>query len=56
MTDQDFVAAMRAGLPVIAPPAANRCECDAPSNYICDDCEAVEAALRQHGNQEDDHV
>ncbi len=56
MTDQDFVAAMRVGLPVIAAPAANRCECDAASNYICDDCQAVAAALRQHGNQEHDHV
>lgn len=56
MTDQDFVAAMRIGLPRIAAPATNRCECDPASNYTCDDCEAVEAALRQHGNREHDHV
>lgn len=56
MTDQDFCAQMRIGIPSIAPPAApaaNRCECDPTNHYVCDDCEAVDHALRQHAPSED---
>lgn len=49
MTETDFIAAMQRGLPPIQPPAAHRCECDPANHHVCDDCEAVGHALRQHG-------
>ncbi len=49
MTDPDFFAAMAVGIPPITPPAAHRCECDHENNLVCDDCEAVGHALKQHG-------
>lgn len=52
MTDHDFVAAMAVGIPPITPPcalAAHRCECDATTPHVCEDCEAVAHALKQLG-------
>lgn len=51
MIDQDFFAAMAVGIPPITPPAAHRCECDPSNNHVCDDCEAVDQALKQHGEK-----
>lgn len=48
MNDPDFFAAMAVGIPQITPPAAHRCECDPNNNHVCDDCEAVDHALRQY--------
>lgn len=51
MTDHDFFAAMAVGIPTITPPqapAAHRCECDHENHLVCDDCEAVDHALRQY--------
>jgi len=56
VTDQDFCAQMRIGMPHIArpiSPAAHRCECDPTNNHVCDDCKAVDHALRQHAPSED---
>ncbi|MEL3955414.1 hypothetical protein [Stenotrophomonas bentonitica] len=56
MKDADFFAQMRIGIPPIArpaAPAAHRCECDPTSNPACDDCQAVDHALRQHATTED---
>jgi len=56
MTDPDFFAAMAVGIPPITPPqppAAHRCECNHENHHVCDDCEAVDHALRQYApNQE----
>jgi len=55
VTDQDFCTQMRMGIPSIAPPAApaaHRCECDPTNHHVCDDCEAVNHALRQHAPSE----
>jgi len=52
MTDQDFFAQMQIGIPHIpspAAPAAVRCECDHTNHHVCDDCDAVDRALKQHG-------
>lgn len=56
MTENDFVEYMRIGIPPLArpiAPATHRCECDPTNNHVCDDCEAVDHALRQHARSED---
>lgn len=53
MIDQDFFAVMALGIPPIPPPAAHRCECDPSNHNQCDDCEAVDHALRQYAPNED---
>lgn len=58
MTDQDFFAAMAVGIPPITPPAAPaafRCECDPSNHHVCDDCEAVDHALRQYAPTLENH-
>lgn len=51
MTDPDFITAMAVGIPPITPPAAHRCECDPSNDHVCDDCQAVDQALKQHGEK-----
>jgi len=56
VTEHDFFEHMGIGIPPLArpiAPAAHRCECDPTNSYVCDDCEAVDHAKRQHARSED---
>lgn len=56
MNDHDFFAAMAVGIPPITPPqapTARCCECDTTNHHMCDDCEAVDHALRQYAPRQE---
>jgi len=54
VTENDFFEHMRIGIPPLARPIAPATHrCDPTNNHVCDDCEAVDHALRQHARSED---